>query len=94
LRILLRTLERFNIRPIEALGRRFDPSLHEAVAEIEDATQPPGTVIRIVEDGYTINDRLLRPARVFVSKQNADTAGSNTEMDPEAQAASRDNRTS
>ena len=94
LRILLRTLERFNIRPIEALGRRFDPGLHEAVAEINDAAQPPGTVIRIVEDGYTINNRLLRPARVFVSKRNADTAGSDTEMDPEVQAASRENRTS
>jgi len=69
LSILMQTLERFGIRRIEALGRRFDPNLHEAVMLIEDPSQPPGTVVRVVEDGYTINDRLLRPARVVVSKQ-------------------------
>jgi molecular chaperone GrpE len=68
-RILTQTLERFGIRKIEALGRPFDPNLHEAVMEVDDPEQPPGTVVRIVEDGYTIHDRLLRPARVFVAKR-------------------------
>jgi molecular chaperone GrpE len=67
-RILTQTLERFGIRKIEALGQPFDPNLHEAVMEVEDPEQPPSTVVRIVEDGYTIHDRLLRPARVFVAK--------------------------
>jgi len=68
LRILTQTLERFGVRKIEALGQPFDPNLHEAVMEVEDPEQPPSTVVRIVEDGYTIHDRLLRPARVFVAK--------------------------
>ena len=49
--------------PIEALGKRFDPTLHEAVA-MKERAEAPGTVVGVVEDGYTINGRLLRPARV------------------------------
>lgn len=67
LRILMQTLARFGIRPIEALGRKFDANLHEAIATIAEASQPSGTVTRVLEDGYTIHDRLLRPARVVVS---------------------------
>jgi molecular chaperone GrpE len=69
MRLLMQMLERFEIRPIAALGERFDPNQHEAIMEVEDPSQAPGTVIRVVEEGYTIGDRLLRPARVFVSKQ-------------------------
>jgi molecular chaperone GrpE len=69
MRLLMQTLERFEVRPIAALGERFDPNQHEAIMEVEDPSQVPGTVIRVVEEGYTIGDRLLRPARVFVSKQ-------------------------
>ena len=71
LRVLLRTLERFGVRRISALGERFDPYLHEAVMEVDDAAQPPGTVAQVVEQGYTIHGRLLRPARVVVSKPHA-----------------------
>jgi molecular chaperone GrpE len=73
LRFLLGTLERFGVRRISALGERFDPNLHEAVMEVDDAAQPPGTVARVVEQGYTIHGRLLRPARVVVSKRRART---------------------
>jgi molecular chaperone GrpE len=69
LRGLRQTLERFGVRPIEALGQRFDPNLHEAVMEVEDREQPPGTVTRVLQQGYTIHDRLLRPARVVVTKR-------------------------
>jgi molecular chaperone GrpE len=71
-RALMHTLERFGIRKIEALGAPFDPNLHEAVMEVDDPEHEPGTVVRVVEDGYTIHDRLLRPARVFVAKRRAD----------------------
>jgi len=71
-RVLMHTLERFGIRKIEALGAPFDPNLHEAVMEVDDPEHEPGTVVRVVEDGYTIHDRLLRPARVFVAKRRAD----------------------
>jgi molecular chaperone GrpE len=67
LRILTQTLERFDVQRIEALGQKFDPSVHEAVATVEDHSRPPGIVSRVMEDGYMINDRLLRPARVAVS---------------------------
>jgi molecular chaperone GrpE len=69
LRVFLQTLERFGVRRIDALGKHFDPSLHEVMMDVDDPSQPPGTVIRVVEHGYTINDRLLRPARVIVSKR-------------------------
>jgi molecular chaperone GrpE len=69
LRVLLQTLERFGVRGIQALGQRFDPNLHEAVMEVDDPAQAPGTVTQVMEDGYTIHGRLLRPARVVVSKR-------------------------
>ena len=68
-RLLMRTLERFGVQKIEAVGQPFDPNLHEAVMEADDPEHPPGTVVRVVEDGYTIHDRLLRPARVAVAKR-------------------------
>jgi molecular chaperone GrpE len=81
-RILEHTLGRFGVRKIDALGTRFDPTLHEAVMEVDDSSQPPGTVVRVVEDGYTIHDRLLRPARVFVTRR-----GSNATSAPEREPA-------
>jgi molecular chaperone GrpE len=68
LRAFLQTLERFGVRPIDAQGKPFDPKFHEAIAMIDDPTHPPGTVTKVVEQGYTLRDRLLRPARVAVSK--------------------------
>ena len=70
LRSLLRTLERFGVRPIKAQGKAFDPNFHEAVMQVDDPSAPPGTVMQVMEQGYTIHDRLLRPARVAVSKQH------------------------
>jgi molecular chaperone GrpE len=80
-RMLQHTLERFDIRKIDALGKRFDPTLHEAVMATDDDTQPPGTVVRVVEDGYTIHDRLLRPARVFVTKRRLQRPSNRTEIE-------------
>ncbi len=64
-RDLLATLERYGIRPVEAMGARFDPNFHQAMMQVEDTTQPEGTVM---QPGYTIQDRLLRPALVGVSR--------------------------
>jgi molecular chaperone GrpE len=69
LRAFLQTLERFGVRPIDAKGKPFDPNVHEAVMGVDDASQPPGTVTQVLEQGYTIHNRLLRPARVAVSKE-------------------------
>jgi molecular chaperone GrpE len=67
-RDLLATLERYNIRLIDAMGTRFDPNFHQAMMEREDTTQPEGTVVMVMQSGYTLHDRLLRPALVAVSK--------------------------
>jgi molecular chaperone GrpE len=67
-RVLAKALERFGVRRIEAVGQRFDPKVHEAVMEVEDASRPAGTITSAIEEGYTINDRLLRPARVAVTR--------------------------
>jgi molecular chaperone GrpE len=73
-RLLEHTFSSFGIQKIDALGKPFDPTLHEAVMEVDDPSQPPGTVVRVVEDGYTIHDRLLRPARVLVAKRSPNAA--------------------
>ncbi len=67
-REMLSTFERFGIKPIEAMGEKFDHNLHEAMFELDDATKPAGTVMQVVEAGYVLNERLLRPAKVGVSK--------------------------
>lgn len=60
--------ERHNITTIEPLGQKLDPHLHEAMYEVEDPTQPVGTVVQVVQPGYRLGDRLLRPARVGIAK--------------------------
>ena len=56
------------MKPIEAAGAKFDPNLHQAIAEVPSAAQAPGTVVTVVQGGYTIGERLLRPAMVTVAK--------------------------
>ncbi len=61
-------LGRFGVKQIEALGAKFDPNLHEALYEIPDETKPAGTVAQVMEQGYTIGERVLRPAKVGVTR--------------------------
>ena len=65
---MLDAFDRCGIKPIEALGQRFDHNLHEALFELEDKEQPAGTVVQVIEAGFVLHDRLLRPAKVGVSK--------------------------
>jgi len=65
---LLSAFERAGLKPIEAMGQRFDPMLHEAMFEIPDPAQPAGTVTQVLEDGYTLHGRTLRAAKVGVTK--------------------------
>ena len=74
-REFLATLERHNIRRIEALGKPFDHNLHQAVMQVDAADKPAGTVVQVLQSGYTIHDRLLRPAMVAVAKGEATSAG-------------------
>ena len=67
-RELQAALGRHGIKPIDAAGQRFDPHLHQAIAEVPAQGAEPGTVVNVVQSGYTIGDRLLRPAMVTVAK--------------------------
>ena len=67
-RILTQILKRFGVEEIEALSRPFDPMKHEAVMETDRSDQPAGTVVNVLENGYMLQDRLLRPARVVVAR--------------------------
>jgi len=78
-RQLLGIFERHGIRPIQPMGEKFDPNFHQAMFEAPDTGQPDGTIVQILQTGYVIGDRLLRPAMVGVAKgggQNAAAPGS------------------
>ncbi len=60
--------ERHSVKPIEAMGKAFDPNYHQAMMQEESNDHPPNTVVRELQKGYTIHERLLRPAMVAVSK--------------------------
>ncbi len=67
-RELLAAFERFGLKKIEPLGQPFDHNYHQAMFELEDPSQPPGIVVQVMQPGYVLKDRLLRPALVAVSK--------------------------
>jgi len=70
-RQFLAALERHGVRKFEPLGEKFDSHLHQAVFEVPDADRPAGTVVRLLQAGYMLNDRLLRPAMVGVATGNS-----------------------
>ncbi|MFG1397582.1 nucleotide exchange factor GrpE [Xanthobacter sp. VTT E-85237] len=67
-RSLQKGLEKHGIRKVEPVGEKFDPNLHQAMFEVPDASVPNGTVVQVVQSGYVIGDRVLRPAMVGVSR--------------------------
>jgi molecular chaperone GrpE len=81
-RELLGTFERRGIKRIEPLGERFDPNFHQAMFEVANSGQEPGTVVQVLQSGYVIHDRLLRPALVGVAK--SDTAEAPVHVDTRA----------
>lgn len=76
LKLLSATLERFGIKELDPAGEPFDPQLHEAMTMQPSAEAEPGSVLTVIQKGYELNGRLLRPARVIVA----------AEMPPGAQA--------
>jgi molecular chaperone GrpE len=67
-REILKVFEKFNVKPIDAIGQPFDPAFHEAVMQEETNDSPKNTVINELQRGYMIHDRLLRPSMVVVAK--------------------------
>ena len=73
-RELLSVFERHGIRRIDPMGERFDHNLHQAIFEVEHGDRPPGTIVEVLQPGYLLHDRLLRPAMVGVAKPPAKPA--------------------
>lgn len=61
-------LDKYGVKKLEPQGMKFDPNLHEALFEVPDETVANGTVVQVVEAGYAIGDRVLRPAKVGISR--------------------------
>jgi molecular chaperone GrpE len=89
-RELLKMLEKHGITKFEPLGEKFNPNFHQAMFEISDPAVAPGTVVQVVQAGYKIGDRVLRPALVGVSKGGIKPAtpetptNDNTQPEPNA----------
>jgi len=64
----LETCEKFNIRQIDSEGEPFDPQMHQAMSMVPNPDVEPNTVVAVVQKGYLLNDRVIRPAMVMVSK--------------------------
>jgi molecular chaperone GrpE len=71
LKLLSTIMQRFGVEEVDPLGEPFDPNLHEAMTMQPSATAEPGSVLTVFQKGYTLNGRLLRPARVVVAGETA-----------------------
>ena len=72
-------LSKNGITPIDSMGKKLDPNLHQAMIEIEDNQKEPGTIIQEIQKGFMMKDRLLRPALVGVSKKTENKEEKNEE---------------
>ena len=83
-REMQRLLAVHGVKPIEAEGQKFDPHRHQAMFEVPDPTRPEGTVVQVVQAGYAIGDRVLRPAMVGVAKGGPSFAPGEAHIDKNA----------
>ncbi len=73
-RSLIKTLEKNGVQRFEPIGEKFDPNVQQAMYEVPDSSVAPGTVVQVIQAGYMIGERILRPALVAVSKNPPKTA--------------------
>src|SRR3982751_3268892 len=76
-RELIKVMEKHGVRKLEPQGQKFDPNLHQAMFELPDPSVPAGTVVQVMQPGYTIGERVLRPALVGVAKGGPKAAPAN-----------------
>jgi molecular chaperone GrpE len=69
-RQLIQTLERYGVKLVDTSDGKFDPNLHQAIAEVPSAGKPPGSIVDVMQTGFMIGERLLRPAMVTVAKKD------------------------
>jgi molecular chaperone GrpE len=86
-RDLLKTLERHGVRRLDPQGQKFDPNLHQAMFEVPNPDVPSGTVVQVVQTGYVIGERVLRPALVGVAKGGPKENGSKADSAAEQSGA-------
>jgi molecular chaperone GrpE len=72
-------LEKTGVKKFDPMGQKFDPNVHQAMYEVPDGSVPSGTVVHVVQSGYMIGDRILRPALVGVAKGGAKPASASTD---------------
>jgi molecular chaperone GrpE len=90
-RAMLSALERHGVKKLNPEGEKFDPNFHQAIFEVPNADVPANTVVQVVQPGFSIGDRVLRPAMVGVAKggpKHADTGGEAKHATGEAPAES------
>jgi len=75
LQLLTKTMQRFGVEEVDPQGEPFDPELHEAMTMQPSAEVEPGSVLTVFQKGYTLNGRLLRPARVVVAQEPLESNG-------------------
>ena len=75
LKMLVSAMDKFNIKEVKALNEQFNPEYHEAISMQEREDVPPNTVVTVVQKGYLLNERLIRPAMVIVSRAAAQPSG-------------------
>ena len=83
---MLSILKKNNIYPIDSIGKKLDPNLHQAMMEIEDETKENGTIVQEIQKGFMMKDRLLRPSLVGVAKKidkKEQNSGENKEKNDE-----------
>ena len=81
-RSMLSTLERHGVRRLEPQGEKFDPNFHQAMFEVPNPDVPNGTVVQVVQGGYSIGERVLRPAMVGVAKGGPKAAAPDAPAEP------------
>jgi molecular chaperone GrpE len=83
-REMQRLLAKHGVKPIEAEGQKFDPHKHQAMFEVPNPTVPEGTVVQVVQTGFAIGDRVLRPAMVGVARGGSAASGGDEGVDKNA----------
>lgn len=79
-RQLISTLERYGVKQVDTADGKFDPNLHQAIAEVPGGDKPAGTIVDVVQTGFMIGDRLLRPAMVTVARKESNPANVDTKV--------------
>ncbi|HPG27133.1 MAG: nucleotide exchange factor GrpE [Spirochaetaceae bacterium] len=74
-REILGAFAKHGVSEIDAEGRLFDPAVHEAMGQIPNGAVPPNTIVQVLQKGYVIHDRMLRPSRVIVSREPTEAEG-------------------